>query len=208
MPSRIARRPLPTRNGASTSARPARPRPRAALRIAKERGEGRGQRRARRAPATITPVRPSSTTVAIPPAGVLTSGVPDASASSTVLGSPSTLPLSSRTDGATADVGRGEPAADRVLCQVAEEVDAIGDAARSRRARAAPRRDRRRRRSRGAPAPRCRSSARASIRYSNPFFLTSRPAANSSGAPGGMPRRARAASRAPGAGLNLVTSTP
>ena len=48
---------------------------------------------------TMTPVRPCSTTGPMPPAGVVMSGVPDAIVSSTMLGRPSTLPLSSRTEG-------------------------------------------------------------------------------------------------------------
>ena len=152
MPSRIARRPCPTRNGPPRAPGRARPRPARALADrAGARARAAARPRASRS-ATITPVRPSSTTVAMPPAGVLTSGVPDASASSTVFGRPSTLPLSSRTDGATADVGRGEPAGDLVLRQVAEEVDAIGDAARHGARAQLFARDRRRRRSRDAPA--------------------------------------------------------
>ena len=58
---------------------------------ARDRVRGRSRRSARRRPRC-----------AMPPAGVLTSGVPEASASSTVFGRPSTLPLSSRTDGTTA----------------------------------------------------------------------------------------------------------
>ena len=49
----------------------------------------------------IAPVSPSVTTAPIPPAAVVTSGVPEASASITTLGRPSTFPLSSRTDGTT-----------------------------------------------------------------------------------------------------------
>ena len=76
----------------------------------------------------MTPVRRSRTTEAMPPAGVVISGVPDAIASRTMFGRPSTLPLSSRTEGIGNNVGRREPARDLVLRQVAEESDPVADA--------------------------------------------------------------------------------
>ena len=51
---------------------------------------------------TSRPFSPSVMTDAMPPAGVATTGVPEASASRTTLGSPSTLPASSRMEGTTA----------------------------------------------------------------------------------------------------------
>ena len=48
---------------------------------------------------TRKPVRPWSTTAAMPPAGVATSGVADASDSITTFGRPSTFPASSRIEG-------------------------------------------------------------------------------------------------------------
>ena len=120
----------------------------------------------------------------MPPAGVATSGVPEASASSTVFGRPSTLPLSSRTDGTTATSAAANQPPTCVLRQVAEEADAIGHAGgRGARAQLAGE-IARRRRSPAALSGRS-SSGSASIRYSNPFFRTRRPAAKTSGASGG-----------------------
>ena len=113
----------------------------------------------------------------MPPAAVVTSGVPLASASITTFGRPSTFPASSRTDGVTMTSAAANSGGDLVLRAIAEKAHAFLNT--GRRARAARSR-------RGAilhprsPARRPARRRRASIRYSNPFLLTSRPAAATS----------------------------
>ena len=123
------------------------------------------------------PVTPSVTTDWMPPAAVVTTGVPDASASIRTLGNPSTFPLSSRTAGTQTTSAAASSA----------PTSSAGDfrgSARARDARlsrtlpqlAGP--DCRRPRS---PARRQAGGPRAWIRYSNPFLRTSLPAANTRG---------------------------
>ena len=81
---------------------------------------------------TTSAVSRSTATAPMPPAGVATTGVADASASRTTFGSPSTLPASSRTEGHGRDIGGGQPSGDLPLRHRPQPDHAIRDAARCR----------------------------------------------------------------------------
>ena len=92
--------------------------------------------------------------------------------------------------------GRPASAATSSCEQVAEEADAVADARASTRCAQLGVAGRRRRRSPPGRPTSCGIAASASIRYSNPFLRTSRPAVKSSGVCVAMPRLRAALARA------------
>ncbi len=175
---------------------------RAADRRSQRRGRGTSRSGTRRA------VTPSVATAPMPPAGVATSGVPDAMISITVFGSPSTFPASSCTDGATATSAAASSCRHDVVRDDAEKLHDVADAGACALARSDASRS-------PSPAIATRSCgccafriAAASIRYSNPFFLTRRPTAKISGTLSAMPSISRPRARASASGLKRSLSTP
>ena len=114
--------------------------------------------------------------------------------------------VNGRSDG---DIGRRKQRRHVIVEHVAQELYGVADA---RRLRARARSDA----SRSPPpamATRSRgwlrfNAAAASIRYSNPFFLTSRPTAKTSGTLSATPSICRPRARASASGLNRSLSTP
>ena len=156
---------------------------------------------------TTSAVRPSSTTAPIPPAAVVTSGVPEASASRTTFGRPSTLPLSSRTDGTTTMSAAARYSPTSILGQVAEKADAFRDAG---ALAPAPRSS-----SPRVPSPAMASTAppaRCGQRVDEVLepFLAHEPSGGEAAAARDRRRRARGAARpaTPAFGRKRSTSTP